>query len=1065
MVPGPPEKIARQAPPPPGSLGDVGTGGRRRGRRTDLVKRLGAILLLLVLAGLAAWRTRGPASSPPRAAQAAPAGVAARVPADRGAADWLGRFLAADAAGRQAMAAAGLVWAEARRDAIAALIRRDPEAALRSALPFEVRAQLPPEILDRLETPVSGVGSYEVDVACDFDGEQPGDGTERSAVIAGRRYRVHTYGRRLGVTTKNAMYMHGVAAGDELALHELPLRDLSAAEKTARGLAATSVVVEAAGAILPLRDGARREGLLRRLTRAEDAVNPFAAAALADDDRAPAAAAGATLTSAWTEGAKTLLYILGDFADRTGGVASVATVSNAMNVVTQYYDEVSYGRTQIAATYVPAVVRLTNSISAYTNNFNALLRDARDGAAAIGYNYADYDLYVVLTAENATNGNFSYAGKAKVGAAGAHLVMSYYTLRTAGHELGHNYGLWHANYWRTDSDWPVGRDSVPGGYVTDGAGDEWIEYGHRFSVMSAQSGTDMDNRTAHFAAREKLHLGWLTTNDVAYTRTGGVFRLHRHDHKNATNGFRAVNIDKASTDYTGSAREYWLSYRRAFTNYGALLHGVQVDWARNTYTSDGAILLDMSPFSNDDGSGSSYTDDNADKLDGALLIGRTYVDPSAKIGITPTAAGGTAPDEWIDVTVSIGDFTNNSPPSLTLTAETNAVALNTWVTFSAAAADPDGDPLAYAWDFTDPRLLNTNALNQAIVSNRWSVAGEYVVRCVVSDMKGGVNSTGLLVRVGSPAGLYRIEGKVWWNNFTGGVEGVRVSVANTNNAYTFSDGRFILSNLKSGSSVPRAARFGYSFTPSFASPLVLGPTASNIDFGIPAPPGVDVSEAGNAAVAEGEPAVEYLVRLLSPPSGAVTLTPGTDTNQLVAPAAVTIEATNWIQGARIAVSAVEDTVYEPAAATSLVSHAIGGGDPLYNLVSVPDVPILVLDNDALVDNDGDGMIDAFELSHFGGPTNADASADADGDGFSNLGEYIAATQPTNGLSFLMLTNTPPEFVVNAASGRLYVVQAAPDLAGTNWSDVATGAGSNAPLTLVVTNGSDRLFYRLRVRLE
>jgi predicted outer membrane repeat protein len=48
-----------------------------------------------------------------------------------------------------------------------------------------------------------------------------------------------------------------------------------------------------------------------------------------------------------------------------------------------------------------------------------------------------------------------------------------------------------------------------------------------------------------------------------------------------------------------------------------------------------------------------------------------------------------------------------------------------------------------------------------------------------------------------------------------------------------------------------------------------------------------------------------------------------------------------------------------------------------------------------VDTDSDGLPDWWEIKHFGGPTNAVASADDDGDGLTNLEEYAWGTDPHN----------------------------------------------------------------------
>src|SRR5439155_18221908 len=144
----------------------------------------------------------------------------------------------------------------------------------------------------------------------------------------------------------------------------------------------------------------------------------------------------------------------------------------------------------------------------------------------------------------------------------------------------------------------------------------------------------------------------------------------------------------------------------------------------------GAELLDTAPTSPDG------------KTDSALLIGRTFSDSSAGVHITPIGKGGTVP-ESLDVVVNLGTFPGNGAPTLTINASLTSVAVGSPVTFTASASDPNGDTLAYFWDFDD----KTYGLNTAAPSKSWNIAGEYVVRCVASDMKGATASRWVVITV------------------------------------------------------------------------------------------------------------------------------------------------------------------------------------------------------------------------------------------------------------------------------------------------------------------------------
>src|ERR1043166_8317529 len=219
----------------------------------------------------------------------------------------------------------------------------------------------------------------------------------------------------------------------------------------------------------------------------------------------------------------------------------------------------------------------------------------------------------------------------------------------------------------------------------------------------------------------------------------------------------------AAADYTGYGRRYWLSYRYAPWNTAEnwYQNGVEIDVAQTSYGSDGSILLDLTPYSKDQPlpfynpsslPGGWWAIDNSDKLDGALIVGRTYSDVAAGIHTTPLDTGKNGPgEEYIDLVINLGSFTSNHPPVITgFTATTNQVDVGQKVDFSVAALDPDGDTLAYSWGFGETQVWTASGLNSPTATKSWPNPGQYRVMVSASDMKGGVATASQIITVGVP---------------------------------------------------------------------------------------------------------------------------------------------------------------------------------------------------------------------------------------------------------------------------------------------------------------------------
>ena len=125
----------------------------------------------------------------------------------------------------------------------------------------------------------------------------------------------------------------------------------------------------------------------------------------------------------------------------------------------------------------------------------------------------------------------------------------------------------------------------------------------------------------------------------------------------------------------------------------------------------------------------------------------------------------------------------------------------------------------------------------------------------------------------------------------------------------------------------------------------------------------------------------------------------------------------------------------------------------------------------IVDTDGNGLPDWWELEYFGHLTGTDPNADPDHDGMSNLAEWIAGTNPTNAASSLRLTlvsatNASGTVVSwSSVAGKNYWLERSTNLP-TGFSTISTNIAATAPTNTftdtAILPGSTR-FYRVGVQ--
>src|SRR5205823_1997252 len=235
---------------------------------------------------------------------------------------WIEEYLATSSGEeREVMECAGESLAQARRQALAALIESDPQQALQLAVPASLRRQLPASVLAHLEERVSARATYEVIAVLGSSGEPLSEPTiQRRVVIKDKTYRAFVYGRRLQQTTKDRLPLHGIALGDALAVDESPIRVLSPEEArdsslpvgngnglcpVSRQAASGPAAVEAGGEVFYLCRSGHIAAFRQSLEEEQSVIGP--------ENRIQAD--GPIAGFSWTQGLKRLLFMRVIFPD------------------------------------------------------------------------------------------------------------------------------------------------------------------------------------------------------------------------------------------------------------------------------------------------------------------------------------------------------------------------------------------------------------------------------------------------------------------------------------------------------------------------------------------------------------------------------------------------------------------------------------------------------------------------------------------------------------------------------------------------------------------------------
>jgi hypothetical protein len=482
----------------------------------------------------------------------------------------------------------------------------------------------------------------------------------------------------------------------------------------------------------------------------------------------------ATAPGTWTTGHKKVLIIPIRFTDLPGpsDTPSVnGTLSGWGNIangtataeMSAFMAKQSYGKCTLDFTVLPEIdmgvsyttylspLNADSASSKFTRWFEpgSIMDDVRARARLVGLGTANPALYdpdnydLDIAAAGFIPGQGEYAQGLTYGKG---MFAQVYDVLS--HEIGHNLGLSHA--------WGGSRPTFYAPMIRNTYSEN--KYGNVFDLMGYKD----YKLTPLPADREvgaywKFALGWLPEANIATPSSSGTYRIHALDQGSLGAGQNhAMRISRDPT------HTYWFEYRTSITGSDAqwTQNGLLVTMGAESYeaSAGNTYLIDMTPGSRGLKGGPFAT-----MHDAPLALGRTYSDPEANIHVTPIGKAGTIP-EALDVVVNLGTFPGNTAPTLTLSPASVTVAAGVPKTFTATAADANGDTLAYYWEFDDPDVTagvatggssaDTRLATQA--THTWTRAGSYLVRCTVTDMKGGKTCTSSLVTItgGDAAQLY-----------------------------------------------------------------------------------------------------------------------------------------------------------------------------------------------------------------------------------------------------------------------------------------------------------------------
>lgn len=377
-----------------------------------------------------------------------------------------------------------------------------------------------------------------------------------------------------------------------------------------------------------------------------------------------------------TLGEQKTAVILVNFNDAPTQPVSVAGANDLVfGTVSDLFWEASYKKTFLSG---DTFGWFTIPLASTSCDKPTIEAEGNKAATAAGANLSGYKRIVYMFP---TNTGCAWSGIVSTNSSGQKLsfINNGFNLYVVAHEMGHGFGLQHADSQDCD---------------VDALGDTCVtrSYGDRADTMGSVA--------AHFNAFNKERLGWLDAGSapgapaIATVSASGRYTLAPFE--TADSGVKALKVLKSIDPVSGKRTWYYIEHRRpigfdlGLASIGNLARGVLVRTGMMSGTVGTSVLLDMTP--NSDTSSST-----SDLRDAALEAGRRFADPDAGVAITLVSAD----ESGAVVDVVIGSaapapapICTRAAPQLALTGPTSSVAAGSTVHYTLNLTNKDSSACA-----------------------------------------------------------------------------------------------------------------------------------------------------------------------------------------------------------------------------------------------------------------------------------------------------------------------------------------------------------------------------------